>query len=136
MIYCPRCDKPITPDHRCLSRRHFFGMLAGAAAAAAALGSAGLSPGLRLRRGDVLSVTSVLAAQIEAVRSQLERAFYATVDLVDNSGQRSSIHCIASNAPTPVFIAPRDYTITGARAVSGTAYVGPSVTLQIRRSPK
>lgn len=33
MIYCPRCDKPIAPGHRCLNRRHFFGMLAGAAAA-------------------------------------------------------------------------------------------------------
>lgn len=33
MIHCPRCDKPLAPGHRCLNRRHFFGMLAGAAAA-------------------------------------------------------------------------------------------------------
>lgn len=30
-LYCPRCDKRMEPDHRCLSRRHFFGMLGGAA---------------------------------------------------------------------------------------------------------
>lgn len=35
-LYCPRCDKRIEPDHRCLSRRFFLGML-GAAGAAAVL---------------------------------------------------------------------------------------------------
>lgn len=26
-LYCPRCDRRLTPDHRCLSRRVFLGML-------------------------------------------------------------------------------------------------------------
>ena len=34
-LYCPRCDKRLTPDHRCLTRRFFFGMLGAAAAAVA-----------------------------------------------------------------------------------------------------
>lgn len=47
-VYCPRCDKPITPGHRCLGRRHFFGMLAGAAAVVAA-------PGPRVLPADVIN---------------------------------------------------------------------------------
>lgn len=33
MLYCPRCDKRIEPEHRCLSRRIFLGALLGASAA-------------------------------------------------------------------------------------------------------
>lgn len=33
MIHCPRCDKPIAPGHRCLSRRWFLGLLGASAAA-------------------------------------------------------------------------------------------------------
>lgn len=33
MLYCPRCDKRIEPDHRCLSRRWFLGMLGAAVVA-------------------------------------------------------------------------------------------------------
>lgn len=36
MLICPRCERPLSPDHRCLSRRHFFFGLAGSVALAAA----------------------------------------------------------------------------------------------------
>ncbi len=61
-IFCPRCDKPITPDHRCLSRRHFFGMLAGAAAVAA------VAPEPLLRIGDTLTITTFTVEPIIANR--------------------------------------------------------------------
>ncbi len=57
MIYCPRCDKRLTPDHRCaaLTRRHFFGLIAGAAAVAAMPKVAAYADPMVLRRGDTLS---------------------------------------------------------------------------------
>lgn len=39
-LYCPRCDRRLTPDHRCLSRRVFLGML-GIGGAAVAIGQPG-----------------------------------------------------------------------------------------------
>jgi hypothetical protein len=42
-LYCPRCDKRLTPDHKCLSRRFFLGML-GTAMGVVAAPSAVLFP--------------------------------------------------------------------------------------------
>ncbi len=59
-IYCPHCDRRLTPDHRCVSRRMFFGLLGlGAAAAALPVGLAMKPKGIILNAGDRIGITLI-----------------------------------------------------------------------------
>lgn len=62
-LYCPRCDKRLTPDHCCVSRRIFIGALLGATIVPAAIATQGTS------------VADVVAAQMEAVRPLIKYYF-------------------------------------------------------------
>lgn len=130
-IYCPRCDKPITRDHRCLSRRHFFGLLGAAAALSAqvvkpfpgALANRRLAS---LRPGDLLSVGYDGGS----------RPGWASVDLTDQAGHLTHLHLTGLADNTPLFIAPRDYILTGVRIVTGDGLVSKFATLSITRGPR
>lgn len=58
MVICPRCERPLSHGHRCLSRRHFFFGLAGSAALAAA--GWPFSQRVRLRPGAIIPLASIL----------------------------------------------------------------------------
>lgn len=144
MIYCPRCDKPITPDHRCLSRRHFFGSVAGLLACAlsgkaiAAPATMALVPSSILRAGDAISisVTTTLELQLEKVRPALERLFHC-VTLREQGGRETTyVTTGPSQVGDVLFVAPRDYTITGVRTVSSTGYVNSNATITIQRGAR
>ncbi len=77
MIYCPRCDKPIAPDHRCLSRRHFFGLLTGAAAVVILAPEPVIVPA---------STVDVLVAQLEVIRPELRKWFMCPIRRLPGGG--------------------------------------------------
>lgn len=45
-LFCPSCDRRLTPDHRCLSRRVFLGALFGALAGSKAVQAQAAKTGL------------------------------------------------------------------------------------------
>lgn len=131
-IYCPRCDKRITPDHRCLSRRHFFGMLAGAAALLVAPKpalpsydiNATAGTRLTLRAGDRLSVS---------INGMPATPSFWTLSVVPSAGGEEVTYCGEyAQCTGPLFLAAKEYIVTDARVVTG-GYVH-RVPIEINRS--
>lgn len=121
MIYCPRCDKPIAPDHRCLSRRHFFGLFAGAAAAVALAGPAvealTKGAGLTMKTGDLLSL------------SMDHGGLIWSICLKDSTGAVKTITGPVQPNAEPVFIAPSSCVITSASVLVGSKTPARSIRL-------
>jgi hypothetical protein len=106
MLYCSKCDKRLTPDHICgLSRRFFFGLIAGAAASAFVPPST--PDNVLLRAGDLLQVN---LSSAEVVGGALIT--------VSRDGRQFFIQ-----QPKPVgpwFMAKEAYTVESIRAVVGS----------------
>lgn len=132
MIYYPRCDKRITPDHRCLSRRHFFGILAGAAAL---LVAPKVVPANCLTAGDFRKARNILRAG-----DSLSVTFTGHTAVARPGFHVSIVPCanpttmkrIESGRTGAFFIADQDYLIE--RITYSTAYGRANVPIEIKRS--
>ncbi len=130
MIYCPRCDKRITPDHRCLSRRHFFGML-GAAAALFAAKPALLAYDLKASLPDpyVLRMGDRLILNFNGLPCSPSPW---TVGLVSryNAQRGTCTKTDVYGGGEGAFVADGAYTIIGARATVGGRSLNIPITIE------
>lgn len=126
-LYCPRCDKPIAPGHRCLSRRHFFGMLGAAAATILVPPAVSLPvPLTHLQAGDHLSL------------SMDHGSLIWSISLMDSTGAARTLTGPVQPNAEPMFIAPSSCVITSVSVLSGSRSVRlvqplPHSVIQIRR---
>jgi len=125
MLYCPRCDKRLTPDHRCVSRRIFLGML-GLGGSAVALAPTAPADTNLIMPGDLFAVNVTGGGGFT----------YASVTVEMEDGELRIVEadvdpCITGDKP--FFISPGPCTIVSARVLSGGTVRDAKVTVMRSR---